>query len=222
MKWTKVIFGLAALTCANIAMAEVKLVFPDTVDIIVANEYGVNMKSGGLFSSTKSVTLPDGVNQIVFRFTPYFEQGNDRVKVPSEPIVAKFNAHDAELEFQLPKYRDARQAEANIDTMEWALVDEGGTPVQVIEDKLIKHGFQMSRDLQREIQDYNRQGKGVAVIATATAAATSATLSANTTMKSGAESGASDDSTAEEMLHFWYDKADAETQARFKDYVNQK
>lgn len=221
MKWTKTIVGLAALTCANIAMADVKLVFPDTVDIIVANEYGVNMKSGGLFSSTKSVTLPDGVNQIVFRFTPYFEQGNDRVKVPSEPIVAKFNAHDTELEFQLPKYRDARQAEANIDTMEWALVDESGASIQIVEDKLIKHGFQMSRDLQREIQDYNRQGKGVAVIATATA--TSAAASADTrAMKSGTESGASDDSTAEEMLHFWYDKADAETQARFKDYVNQK
>lgn len=218
MKWTKAIVGLAALTCANIAMAEVKLVFPDTVDIIVANEYGVNMKSGGLFSSTKSVTLPDGVNQIVFRFTPYFEQGNDRVKVPSEPIVAKFDAYDTELAFQLPKYRDARQAEANIDTMEWALVDEGGTSIQIVEDKLIKHGFQMSRDLQREIQDYNRQGNGVAVLATATAT----TAAVDSAMKPGSESGASDGSTAEEMLHFWYEKADEETKARFKEYVNKK
>jgi len=24
------------------------------------------------------------------------------------------------------------------------------------------------------------------------------------------------------MLHFWYQKADAETQARFKDYINQQ
>ncbi len=30
------------------------------------------------------------------------------------------------------------------------------------------------------------------------------------------------DSTAEEMLHFWYQKADAKTQARFKDYINQQ
>ncbi|NMU53210.1 DUF2057 family protein, partial [Vibrio parahaemolyticus] len=30
------------------------------------------------------------------------------------------------------------------------------------------------------------------------------------------------DSTAEEMLHFWYQKADAETKARFKKYVNQQ
>ncbi len=216
MNWTKTIVGLAALMSANVAMAEVKLVFPDTVDILVANEYGVNMESGGLFSSTKSVTLPDGVNQIVFRFTPYFEQGNDRVKVPSEPIVAKFNANDTELEFQLPKYRDARQAEANIDTMEWSLTDEAGTPVRIIEDKLIKHGFQMSRDLQREIQDYNRQGKGVAVLAT------SATADVDTAMKSATESVANGDSTAEEMLHFWYEKADAETKARFKKYVNQK
>ncbi len=216
MNWTKTIVGLAALMSANVAMAEVKLVFPDTVDILVANEYGVNMESGGLFSSTKSVTLPDGVNQIVFRFTPYFEQGNDRVKVPSEPIVAKFNANDTELEFQLPKYRDARQAEANIDTMEWSLTDEAGTPVRIIEDKLIKHGFQMSRDLQREIQDYNRKGKGVAVLAT------SATADVDTAMKSATESVANGDSTAEEMLHFWYEKADAETKARFKKYVNQK
>ncbi|MFA0425384.1 DUF2057 family protein, partial [Vibrio sp. 10N.222.54.A1] len=26
--------------------------------------------------------------------------------------------------------------------------------------------------------------------------------------------------TAEEMLYFWYEKADAETKQKFKDYVN--
>ncbi|MEF1291313.1 DUF2057 family protein, partial [Vibrio sp. M260118] len=30
------------------------------------------------------------------------------------------------------------------------------------------------------------------------------------------------DTTAEEMLHFWYNKADAETQERFKAFINQK
>ncbi|PUZ91420.1 hypothetical protein DC364_22445, partial [Vibrio vulnificus] len=29
------------------------------------------------------------------------------------------------------------------------------------------------------------------------------------------------DNTAEEMLHFWYDKADEATKARFKAYINQ-
>ena len=41
-------------------------------------------------------------------------------------------------------------------------------------------------------------------------------------MKQARATAVKSDSTAEEMLHFWYQKADAETKARFKAYVNQQ
>lgn len=41
-------------------------------------------------------------------------------------------------------------------------------------------------------------------------------------MKQARATAVKADSTAEEMLHFWYQKADAETKARFKAYINQQ
>jgi len=225
MKLVKTLSCLAAVVCANSAFADVKLNFPDTVDVLIANEYSANASSGGLFSSTKTVTLPDGVNQIVFRYTPYFEEGNERVTVSSDPIIARFDSANSELEFKLPKYRDARQAEKMLKNLEWSLVDGSGQEVAVTEDKLIKHGFQLNRDLQRETQDYNRKGQGVAVIALAEPVSNAPVVQQAApvvTEKPDTPAPQASGDTAEEMLHFWYEKADDETKARFKAFVNKK
>ncbi|MBR9876427.1 MAG: DUF2057 domain-containing protein, partial [Vibrionaceae bacterium] len=115
-----------------------------------------------------------------------------------------------------------RDAEDNIKNLDWKLVDASGDAIAVKQDKLIKEGMQIGRDYVREVEDYNRTG-GVAAIAVAGAMVQPMTLPAEIPddMKQ-ARAAAKADSTAEEMLHFWYQKADAETKARFKAYINQQ
>ncbi len=84
--------------------------------------------------------------------------------------------------------------------------------------------MQIGRDYVREVEDYNKTG-GVAAVGVVSAAVIQpATLPAKipADMKQTKPATMKADSTAEEMLHFWYQKADAETQARFKDYINQQ
>ncbi|WP_295891967.1 DUF2057 family protein [uncultured Vibrio sp.] len=201
-----------ALVLSQAALADVTIQVPDTVDLLVANGEKPEL-SGGFFSSSKTLTLPDGENQIAFRYTVNFDKSNDRITVEGDTVIAKFNAQDAELTFDLPSYRNEREAKAQIKDLEWALIDQTEQAVDVQQDKLMKEGMQIGRDYLREVEDYNRAG-GIAAVAVA-GAVMPVTLPAQLP-----ESSASSD-TAEEMLHFWYDKADEETKARFKAYVNQ-
>ncbi len=221
MKLIKPLTCALALAMSSTAFADVTVSVPDDISVLAANGEKVKL-SGGFLSSEKTFTLPDGVNQIVFRYSPYFNQGNDRYSVDSDAIVARFSAADSELTFQVPEYRNVRDAEENIKNLDWKLIDASGNAITVKQDKLIKPGMQIGRDYVRELEDYNREG-GVAAIALAGSFVQPRTLPAEIPedMKQ-ARSAAKSDSTAEEMLHFWYQKADAETKARFKAYINQQ
>ena len=206
-----VMLGLSATAAADVTIA-----IPDTIDVLVVNDSKPEV-SGGFFSANKTLTLPDGENQILFKYQPYFDQGKDRVILESDPLVGTFSASDTELEFELPKYRNEHDGAKQIREVEWSLLDNSGKPIAVKQDKLVKDGMQIGRNHRIELADYNRRG-GIAAVTTATAAVVPVTLPAKidqNTTKAG-------DNTAEEMLHFWYSKADAATQARFKAFINQQ
>ncbi|NVC94112.1 DUF2057 domain-containing protein [Vibrio natriegens] len=221
MKLIKPLTCALALAMSSMAFADVTVSVPDDVSVLAANGEKVKL-DGGFFASERTLMLPDGVNQVVFRFTPFFNKGNDRVSVESDVIVTSFTSSDSKLALQLPEYRNLNDAEDNIKDLDWQLVDASGNAIAVKQDKLIKEGMQIGRDYVREVEDYNRTG-GVAAIAVAGAMVQPMTLPAEIPedMKQ-ARAAVKADSTAEEMLHFWYQKADAETKARFKAYINQQ
>ncbi|MGV2987902.1 DUF2057 family protein [Vibrio sp. E150_011] len=217
MKALKILSCALLASCSTTAFADVTIKVPESVDLLSVNASDPDSKSNGFFSSGETATLPDGTNQIVFRFEPYFDLNREeRVSVPSKVVIAKFDASNTALTLEVPTYQNERQAKKDIKTFTWSLKDEQGNVVSVEQDALIKDGMQIGRDYNREAEDYNRKG-GVAAIAatgaTAAVMATPATLPANVDAPTGG-------TTAEEMLMFWYQKADAETQARFKEYVN--
>ncbi|CAM3074545.1 DUF2057 family protein [Vibrio neptunius] len=217
MKIKTTLLAAAALSISGMAAAEVTITVPDTVDVLVANDAKPEL-SGGFFSSKQTLTLPDGENQILFRYQPYFTQGKDRIILESDPIIATFDTKNTELTFDMPKYRDQREAEKEIKQVDWQLITASGSALAVKQDKLVKDGMQIGRNFKIELADYNRRG-GVAAVSAATigAAVQPVTLPAQVTQE-----GIKSDSTAEEMLHFWYNKADAATQARFKQFLLEK
>lgn len=209
MKIKASILTLATLGFSVNALADVTITVPDTVEVLLVNEQKPQL-DGGLFAAHKSVTLPDGENQILFLYKPYFTQGNDRIIVESDPIVAKFDAQDSELTFDFPKYRNARDAKQNIKSAHWQFQDQNGQPVTVKQEQLVKEGMQIGRNFKLEIAEYNRSN-GVASLNNQSIAVTLPAEISKQDLKG--------DNTAEQMLHFWYEKADAQTQARFKKFV---
>ncbi|WP_375145349.1 DUF2057 family protein, partial [Vibrio parahaemolyticus] len=134
MKLIKPLTCALALAMSGMAFADVTVSVPDDVSVLAANGEKAKL-SGGFFASEKALTLPDGVNQVVFRYAPYFNQGNDRLSVESDVIVARFDTANAELTIEVPKYRNMRDAEENIKDLDWKLVDGSGKAVAVDQDK---------------------------------------------------------------------------------------
>ncbi|WP_428772612.1 DUF2057 family protein [Vibrio sp.] len=216
MKTIKSLAVILSLCSATSALADVSLQVPKNIDLLVANEAKPEL-SGSLFSANKTLTLPNGENQLVFRYVAFFDQGSERVILESDPIIATFAAEDSKLSFELPTYRDGHQARKEIENVSWQLLDDSGNTVSVRQDLLLKDGMQIGRDYRREVTDYNRIGGQAAWVGGA-AAMTATAMSAKANNNQASQPVSS--STAEEMLHFWYNKADAETKARFKAYVN--
>ena len=214
MKLIKPLTCALALALSGQAFASITITVPAEVSILAANGEKVRL-TGDFFDDVKTFTLPDGENQFVFRYSPYFNQGKDRVNAESDVIVTRFNAANTQITFELPKYRDLKDAKKHIKDLDWKLINTTGQAIPMKQDKLLKPGMQIGRDYLRELESYNKTA-GVASIGLGKAQMQPVTLPAKL------PSGMTADSTAEEMLHFWYQKADTETQARFKDFVNKQ
>ncbi|MEZ9658721.1 DUF2057 family protein [Vibrio sp. 10N.261.52.C11] len=220
MKTLKSIALLSTIIAAPQVLADVTIEVPSSADALVevlaVNEAKPDL-DGGFFSSSKTITVPDGVNQIVFKYQLAFSQGNDREFVDSDTIIATFDATDTALTFDMPKFRNTNEAKKGLQNLDWKLVDKNQNAISVKQDKLIKDGMQIGRKYPQEAKEYNQKG-GIAALTVGASAGVAAAVAQPVTLPAKIDGNAAN--TAEEMLYFWYEKADAETKQKFKDYVN--
>lgn len=220
----KILFTGLALSLSVSALADVTIDLNDDIELLLVNGSEPEVE-GGFFSTNKTVVLPDGENQIAFRYIPIFKNGKDREQLNSDVIVAKFSAADAKLQFEFPHYKNLREAEKFNHNPDWKMVNEKGEQVDLVQDKLIHNGIQIGRNYESEMVTYNAKG-GVAAIAPLAVVGSVATPAQLTepavanTANTATPSKAPAATTEEEMLRFWYDKADEATKQRFKAYVN--
>ncbi|WNJ94798.1 DUF2057 family protein [Vibrio ruber] len=202
--------------------AKTILNIPANVDVLAINAQPPE-KASGLFPSDTE-TLDDGVNQIVFKYSPAFEIGKDIRHAYSQVIIAKFKASETQLHFELPSYRSLTQARQEIDHLQWALVDEQGNNVVIAEDTLQKNGLQVGRDYVQEAQHYNA-GSGIAAIhisATSPQPATPAKqhpLSATKVPTASTTQLPSADSPNLAQLKHWYQKSSEQERKAFRKWI---
>ncbi|MEZ8720908.1 DUF2057 family protein [Vibrio pomeroyi] len=220
MKTLQSIALLSTIIAAPQVLADVTIEVPSSADALVevlaVNEAKPDLE-GGFFSSSKTITVPDGVNQIVFKYQLAFSQGNDREFVDSDTIIATFDATDTTVTFDMPKFRNTNEAKKGFQNLDWKLVDENQNAISVKQDKLIKDGMQIGRKYPQEAKEYNQKG-GIAALTVGASAGAAAVVAQPVTLPAKIDGNAAN--TAEEMLYFWYEKADAETKQKFKEYVN--
>ena len=143
------------------AYSTVQLTIPEEIQLYVANGDRIEHS---FFSSPKSIELPNGLNQIVFRYQTNFRKRDQNVKFLSQAIVATFNAKDTELTFQLPQYQDEETAKNFNSGHDWSLVSEKGNKPKINQALLEHHGTQFGRDFQQEVLEYNKKGGSAAIV----------------------------------------------------------
>ncbi|WP_408673741.1 DUF2057 family protein [Vibrio campbellii] len=216
--------ALSVLASTNL-YAATTLVVPEDVKLLAVNMEKPKLE-GGLFSDEKTIDIPDGTNQIVFKYQPEFEIGDDIKGVYGDAIIAKFDVKNEELKFELPEFKTYRQAQTNISPLEWQLLDSKGQPIDLVEDILESDGVQIGRNYAQEARNYNIAGgvAGVAVtVVTVNKHSQAVTgVEPKVVATADAQSPTAQDSQMVDLLKTMYQKATPEEKETFKKWVAQQ
>ncbi|WP_045412835.1 DUF2057 family protein [Vibrio owensii] len=220
----KVAIILSVLASTNL-YAATTLVVPEDVKLLAVNMEKPKLE-GGLFSDEKTIEIPDGTNQIVFKYQPEFEIGDDIKGVYGDAIIAKFDVKNEELKFELPEFKTYRQAQTNISPLEWQLLDSKGQPIDLVEDVLESDGVQIGRNYAQEARNYNIAGgvAGVAVtVVTVNQHSQAVTgVEPKVVATTDAQSSTAQDSQMVDLLKTMYQKATPQEKETFKKWVAQQ
>ena len=220
----KVAMALSVFASTNL-YAATTLVVPEDVKLLAVNMEKPKLE-GGLFSDEKTIEIPDGTNQIVFKYQPEFEINDNIKNVYGDVIIAKFDVKNEELKFELPEFKTYRQAETNISPLEWQLLDSKGQPIDLVEDVLESDGVQIGRNYAQEARNYNIAGgvAGVAVtIVTVNQHSQAVTgVEPKVVATTDAQPSTAQDSQMVDLLKTMYQKATPQEKETFKKWVAQQ
>ncbi|WPC76191.1 DUF2057 family protein [Vibrio porteresiae] len=203
------------------AFSQSTLEIPDGVTVFSVNGQAYE-QNGFLVGSHEYIQLPDGANQIVFKYKTSVTQNSENVRVfDSDTIIAKFDTHSGYAKMIMPNYWTFSAAQEGIKNLAWKLETESGTAIPVIQDTLPNAGFKLADDYQAEILRYN-QSKKVASLQQATGIANEKPLEKIVTQKhalnDSVEPSEMQDTVAS-MLNYWYGKADEKTRREFYNSI---
>jgi uncharacterized protein YccT (UPF0319 family) len=175
---------LAGLMLApTLAYSAVNLNVPVDVQMLTVNGQDVGFSSLG-FDHKESVTLNDGVNQVVFRISKVVaDGGNKGTKYTSVPMVATFDSSDSNLFIKVPKLITLSQGSQFNDKPSFSITD-GNQVVSGLEKGKINAGLKFYADIVAEVERFNRSDEPASLKnfqVAKPAAATTTTVTATTT-----------------------------------------
>lgn len=181
--------------------------------------------SKNILKETKSFTINDtNTHQVVVRVSEVVRSGSDRSLFESDPIVVTFKGSTEDIHISAPHLDNERDASQFKSNPQITVKTASGKVLETKQEFLKQEGFLPGVNLVENLAEYNSSGSvaSVASFATTTLPAAIATVGANGKVSKGKVT-VQGENAAEQMLQYWYQQADAETQKRFLNWVkNQK
>ena len=172
--------------------------------------------SKSLLKETRSFNINDTQkHQVVVRVSEIVQMGSDRSLFESDPIVVTFQGSNEDIAINAFKTSPVISVKT-----------QSGANVANQQEYLKQEGFFPATSLIKDLGEYNASGAPAAVPAFASATAAPAAA----VVAGGAASGKVNkgkvtlqgENVAEQMLQYWYQQADKETQARFIDWAKKQ
>ncbi len=203
---------LAALITLSVgfpALADITLKMPYNAELVLVN--------GKDASGNEKIKLPNGINQIAFRYQGNFYQQDQESSFDSDVIIMTFKGFNTSYSLSLPNLRTMNAAQKFNHKPTLTLTDKKGKAVPFKQDKLMKKGLQFGRDYEAEIAAYNKTNQAAALsslnIDTASIPAQTPSTSSNDA------SPVNNQVNVGQMLDFWYSQADEATKESFKKRI---
>lgn len=208
MKLHKLLLSLAVCGISFSSFANVTLNLPNSAELILVN--------GNNAEGNSQQILKNGTNQIAFRYNTNYRENGDSHLFNSEVIIVTFAGTNTTYNLQLPKILNNLQAQNFNDSPMVQLTTTNGAKIPFKQDVLIKNGFQINRDYQQEIAQYNlSHAKAALPSAIAINEITPLSQQVSETKKDGQI----DQAYVAKMLNYWYEKANQDTRTQFKNNI---
>lgn len=178
--------------------------------------------SKSLLKETRSFNINDTqTHQVVVRVSEIVRSGSDRTLFESDPIVVTFKGSADDVVISAPRLETERDANAFKKSPIIHVKTVSGSEVPTKQEYLKQEGFLPVVNLIDNLSEYNSSDAPAAVKSFA-----STTMPAAIPGFSKAQKGkitVQGENVAEQMLQYWYQQADKETQIRFLNWAkNQK
>ncbi|AAK02479.1 curli polymerization inhibitor CsgI-related protein [Pasteurella multocida] len=161
-----------------------------------------------------SDTLP---HQVVVRVAEIIRTGSDRSLYESDPIVVTFQGTTDDIIISAPRLETERDANAFKKSPKITVKTVSGVEIATKQEYLKQEGFLPGINLIENLSEYNASGAPAAVARLA-----STTMPAAIPGFGKAQKGkitVQGENVAEQMLQYWYQQADKETQQRFLSWA---
>lgn len=218
----KVFSGLMVIPFAllmSTAQADVRLQLGNGVNLHAID--GEAWEGPGMFESKSPIILENGTHQIVVDVTAELGRNrDDSVIESSDSFVLLFQADNRELMLSVPEIESRSQLEDFNDEPSWNLRDAEGKRIDFKRDVLKKTGFQLVRDYEAELAEFNREGISEAALMSRRDARGSFAPSSPSMSASEVAEGQEGQEVVRQMLRYWYLKADENTKSEMKHWIN--
>jgi len=213
-----IIGGAVCLLCTGSpAWADVTLQLPQNITILAEN--GKNTKMN------KRASLPDGDNQIVVQFQGELSRKHEDKDADfeySDTFVIRFNALNQTLKMVTPRINRLLELEKWNKKPDIRILDSAGRELDIQIARLKKDGFQIFRNYETELEAFNKTDSPAAVDTLSSVSEDSVSPPAAQVSPKNQSQPQDKTDMAEDMLDYWYQQADEEAKARFKQRINKQ
>lgn len=210
------ILFLATLFSSSFVFAENILNLSEGVNLLAIN--GKEAKSPSFFNDHSAYKLPNGINQIVVSYTAEIKNGSEYELEYTNAFVLLFDQKDEQLLIAAPEIKKIKDIKELEEKGNWILTAKSGQPVDYKVSLIKNNGFQLSRDYERELEDFNKTDAAAALPNKPLFNPNQ--LTKNNTAKAKNNNTNAKKNMSSQMLIFWYNQADEETRKSFKKLIN--
>ncbi|UZD16409.1 DUF2057 domain-containing protein [Gallibacterium anatis] len=214
-------FALACVA-ATLSMSSLAATVTVTPNISLLAIDGEKAKSS-LTKSQNSFNINDNnKHQVVVRVSEVVDNGSDKTLFESDPIIVTFQAGNQDLVISAPRLDNMRNANMFAKDPKITVKTSADQTVASKQDILKQTGIFPDTRIAEDLAEYNAS-QGVAAVPNLVSASMPAAIPTAAGAKATkAKITVQGENVAEQMLQYWYQQADKETQARFLKWAQGK
>lgn len=214
-------FALACIA-ATVSMSSLAATVTVTPNISLLAIDGEKAKSS-LTKSQNSFNINDNnKHQVVVRVSEVVDNGSDKTLFESDPIIVTFQAGNQDLVISAPRLDNMRNANMFAKDPKIIVKTSADQTVASKQDILKQTGIFPDTRIAEDLAEYNAS-QGVAAVPNLVSVSMPAAIPTAAGAKATkAKITVQGENVAEQMLQYWYQQADKETQARFLKWAQGK